>query len=76
MERRDAPRCGPRELHYWCYQPYNQASDGSRSVVVCDGGACVTLMVVDRDGAVIDGMCMEFLRDYAGNEDARWVALG
>jgi hypothetical protein len=75
MQRKDVPLVGPRELHYWCYQPFDPAADGSRSIVVCDGGGFLTLMVVDRDGGVIDGMCIDVIRDYTGKGCRAWVEL-
>jgi len=52
----DGPRAGTRELQYWTFQPFDTASDGSRTVLVQDPVGYRTLMVIDPDGTVIDGL--------------------
>jgi hypothetical protein len=53
------PRAGIRELQYWSFQPLDVAPDGSRTVLVQDLAGYETLVVIDRDGVVIDGLPMD-----------------
>lgn len=64
---------GSCELRYWRYTPFDVACDGSRSVLVRDVSSRRTLMVVNRDGQVIDGMWIDPL--LGKDCDADWHCL-
>lgn len=53
------PRAGICELQYWTFQPLGVAPDGSRTVMVQDLAGFETLVVIDRDGVVVDGLPMD-----------------
>ncbi len=57
------PQAGSRELHYWSYEPFDLAADGSRSVLTRPRDDSRTLMVIDSDGRSIDGMWIDPLFD-------------
>jgi len=65
------PQAGSRELHYWSYEPFDLAADGSRSVLARPRDDSRTLMVIGSDGRSIDGMWIDPLFD--DTEDDAWT---
>jgi hypothetical protein len=61
------PREGSGSLHYWSYEPFDHAPDGSHSVLARDREGCRTLMVINHAGQPIDGMDVEPLMNGAGD---------